>query len=70
MTQPDFTGAAWRRSRVCADGCSCVEVARVGGRVGIRDSKNGGEGPILVFDEYQWRTFVAGVRAGDFGEQR
>ncbi len=69
MTQLDFTAAAWRKSRVCADGDSCVEVAWVGGRVGVRDSKNGGAGPILVFDEYEWRTFVADVRAGDFGEQ-
>jgi hypothetical protein len=70
MTQPDFTAAAWRKSRVCADGDSCVEVARVGGRVGVRNSKNDGKGPILVFEDYEWRTFVAGVRAGDFSEQR
>jgi Domain of unknown function (DUF397) len=70
MTQTDFTGAAWRKSRACQDGCSCVEVARVGSRVGVRDSKNGGKGPTLVVGEYEWRTFVAGVRAGDFGEQR
>ena len=68
MTEPDFIGAAWRKSRACSDGMSCVKVARADDQVGVRDSGDGGEGPILVFGEQGWRAFVAGVRAGDFDE--
>jgi Domain of unknown function (DUF397) len=64
MTRPDFTGAAWHRSRACGDGHSCVEVARVGGSVGVRDSD--GEGVVLAFGEIGWRMFIAGVLTGEF----
>jgi hypothetical protein len=65
MTRPDFTGAAWRRSRACGDGHSCVEVARAGGRVGVRDSGDG-EGAVLAFSETEWRMFIAGMLTGEF----
>ncbi|WP_308222434.1 DUF397 domain-containing protein [Kitasatospora sp. A2-31] len=35
------------------------------GVVPVRDSKDPG-GPALVFSDAAWRSFVAGVRAGDF----
>jgi hypothetical protein len=54
----------WMKSSRC-DNASCVEVARIGEDVGIRDSKLAG-GPILTFSRSQWSSFVAGVRAGDF----
>jgi hypothetical protein len=66
MTRPDFTGAVWRRSMACSDGMSCVEVAHDRGWVGVRDSNGGDGGAVLVFDEHEWRMFVAGVRGGDF----
>lgn len=63
MTRPDFTNAAWHRA--CADGTSCVEVARAGGWVGVRDSTDA-EGLVLAFNETEWRTFIAGVLTGEF----
>jgi Domain of unknown function (DUF397) len=43
----------------------CVEVAHKDNLVGIRDSKNPG-GPVLAYTKKEWRTFVAGVRNGEF----
>ncbi|MCG6497432.1 DUF397 domain-containing protein [Kitasatospora sp. A2-31] len=44
----------------------CIEVAPgFPGVVPVRDSKDPG-GPALVFSDAAWRSFVAGVRAGDF----
>jgi hypothetical protein len=54
----------WRKSGRCATG-ACVEVARTGNRLLVRDSKNLGTAPI-AFTPQQWATFVAGVKAGDF----
>ncbi|MEU8240627.1 DUF397 domain-containing protein [Actinoplanes missouriensis] len=55
----------WRRSRDCTGG-TCVEVATVGDEVLIRDSKNLDIAP-LAFTRAEWESFVAGVKAGDFG---
>nr|WP_285775285.1 DUF397 domain-containing protein [Microtetraspora sp. NBRC 13810] len=35
-------------------------------RVGVRDSKDP-SGPALIFTPGEWRTFVSGVKAGEFG---
>jgi hypothetical protein len=58
-------GPHWRRSRQCASG-ACVEVAKIGEEVLIRDSKNRDLRP-LAFSQIEWEAFVAGVKAGDFG---
>ncbi|MBB2945103.1 hypothetical protein FB565_004836 [Actinoplanes lutulentus] len=58
-------GPRWRRSRQCASG-ACVEVAKAGDEVLIRDSKNRHVTP-LAFSRAEWDAFVAGVKAGDFG---
>jgi Domain of unknown function (DUF397) len=55
---------AWRASTACANG-TCVEVAYVDGLVALRDSKDQ-LGPVLHFTASEWRSFVAGVRAGEF----
>ena len=55
----------WRRSGQCSTG-ACVEVARVGDRFLVRDSKEPGGTP-LAFTKAEWDAFVAGVKAGDFG---
>lgn len=60
---------AWRKSSVSGDG-GCVEVADLGGQIGVRDSKSGGVGPVLAFDRMRWAEFVAGVRAGEFDLDR
>jgi Domain of unknown function (DUF397) len=60
----DLSRAAWRKStRSGTNGC--VEVAFVGDRVAVRDSKDRG-GPVLVFTSHEWEAFIGGARDGEF----
>ncbi|HET9898254.1 MAG TPA: DUF397 domain-containing protein [Streptosporangiaceae bacterium] len=66
-SQPDLTGATWRKSSYSGTSGNCVEVAtNLPGLVAIRDSKDP-EGPKLVVSVSEWQSFVAGVQAGEFG---
>jgi hypothetical protein len=61
MAGPDWTAAAWRKSRRSGDSGGCVEWARSGDRVGIRDSRDPG-GPVLEVAAGAWRAFVAALK--------
>ncbi|MFI9364007.1 DUF397 domain-containing protein [Kitasatospora sp. NPDC053057] len=64
----DLSSAAWFKSSHSNNGGSCVEVTpNFPGLVPVRDSKDP-QGPALVFPAGAWRSFVAGVRAGEFDE--
>jgi hypothetical protein len=54
----------WRKSSRSAAG-NCVEVARLGGIVLVRDSKNP-DGPRMRFDARDWSAFIGtiGTAAG------
>ena len=65
MAKPDFSNAKWRKSGGSGDS-GCVEVASDSGWIGVRDTKDHGEGPILVFNETEWRAFTSGAAAGEF----
>lgn len=59
----------FRRSTLC-DGqqetCGCVEVAtNVTGTVALRDGKDPNS-PVLSFTSEEWRSFLAGAKAGEF----
>ena len=60
-----FAGARWRKSNG-SDSGGCVEVAYADGLIGVRDTKDGGRGPILAYTEHEWTVFLAGVAAGEF----
>ncbi|WP_371480788.1 DUF397 domain-containing protein [Kitasatospora sp. NBC_00315] len=63
----DLTGATWVKSKHSENGGACVEVAPgFAGVVPVRDSKDP-DGPALVFSAEAFATFVAGVKAGEFG---
>jgi hypothetical protein len=64
----DLSRTEWRKSSYSSNGGgSCVEVAEFPAAcVAVRDSKDP-QGPKLVFSAGEWRSFVAGVKAGDFG---
>jgi hypothetical protein len=68
MTTVDLSRAVWRKSsRSDANGGQCVEVAaNLTGIVAVRDTKDRGNGPTLMFTPGGWTAFVGGVRNGDF----
>ncbi|WP_371515784.1 DUF397 domain-containing protein [Kitasatospora sp. NBC_01300] len=64
----DLSGASWIKSSHSNNGGDCVEVATgIPHLAPVRDSKDP-EGPALVFPTDAWSSFVAAVRAGEFGK--
>lgn len=60
----DFSDAEWFKSSSSdKDNGNCVEVAFVGGHVGVRDSKQHGAGPVLVLTAAQWTAFLDAIRS-------
>ena len=55
----------WRKSSLSTTN-GCVEVAFVGDRIAVRDSKQQGRGPVLEFTAAEWAAFLGGVRDGEF----
>jgi len=63
----DIAAALWRKSLVSSYNGSCFEIARLGtDRIGVRDTKDVGIGPVLVFTQNEWDAFRSGIRSGDF----
>jgi len=62
MQQPD----PWMRSSFCDNSGSCVEFAKAGDVIKLRDGKLGASSPVLEFDAGEWDAFKAGVTAGQF----
>ncbi|MFJ8623161.1 Scr1 family TA system antitoxin-like transcriptional regulator [Kitasatospora sp. NPDC093550] len=59
--------ASWLKSSYSSGGGNCVEVAPgLPGVLPVRDSKDP-HGPQLAFGTDAWKSFIAGVKAGDFG---
>ncbi|WP_328958134.1 DUF397 domain-containing protein [Kitasatospora purpeofusca] len=62
-----MTPVSWRKSSYSGNGGNCVEIAPdFVDLLPVRDSKDP-EGPALVFPADAWRSFIAGVQAGEFG---
>ena len=59
----------WRKSTLSTTN-GCVEVAFVGDRIALRDSKQQGGGPVLEFTAVEWDAFLGGVRGGEFDLSR
>ncbi|MFE7464558.1 DUF397 domain-containing protein [Streptomyces sp. NPDC057499] len=66
----DSSSPLWLKSSYSGNGGSCVEwspaQASATGIVPVRDSKNPG-GPVLHTSSAAFASFVAGVKAGEFG---
>lgn len=48
----------WRRASECGTHGACVEFAEMVGCIALRDSKQDGQGPVLVFSPEEMRAFV------------
>jgi Domain of unknown function (DUF397) len=67
VRQEDIARAAWHKSSISTYNGSCVEVARLrSDRIGVRDTKDHGAGPVLVFNQAEWSAFLAGAKTGEF----
>jgi Domain of unknown function (DUF397) len=63
----ELTTAEWFKSSRSNGQNACVEVAFLdGGDVALRDTKDQGRGPIMVFTAAEWDAFVGGVQDGEF----
>jgi hypothetical protein len=63
------TFSGWRKSSLSSAGDNCVEIGfSDDGAIGVRDTKQHGEGPILVFSPAEWEAFLGGVRQGEFDQ--
>ncbi|MDG4751292.1 MULTISPECIES: DUF397 domain-containing protein [Micromonospora] len=63
----DFSRAKWRKSTKTQQSGQCVEVARVGEVVGVRDSKDP-TGPVLLFTTGEFAAFLDGAAKGEFDD--
>lgn len=63
MSNIDLGIATWRKSSRSASGTTgdCVEVADLGGAVGIRDSKDAA-GPVLILHTAAWASLVGRIK--------
>jgi Domain of unknown function (DUF397) len=63
----DISQASWQKSHFSNLNGSCVEVSRLqSDRIGVRDTKDDGTGPVLVFTGPEWDAFLAGAKEGQF----
>jgi hypothetical protein len=67
VSTAEVSGAPWRKSSYSNMNGSCVEISRLlADRIGVRDTKDSGIGPVLIFTEAEWRAFIAGAKDGQF----
>lgn len=63
----DFSRATWRKSIKSQQSGQCLELAKVDGVIGVRDSKDP-NGPILEFTVAEIAAFVDGAANGEFDD--
>lgn len=67
MSTNELASARWFKSSRSNEGNACVEVAFLdGGDVALRDTKDQGRGPVMVFTPAEWDAFIGGVQDGEF----
>ncbi len=64
MNTSDFSDVKFFKSSHSGD-AGCVEIGIKDGCIAVRDSKNPEQG-LLVFNDYEWKAFIQGVKQGEF----
>jgi hypothetical protein len=67
-SMPPGGTSQWIKSSLSFSNGNCVEVAKLPDEdmVGVRHSKDTGNGMILRFTPEEWTAFIAGVKTGEF----
>jgi hypothetical protein len=67
VSNAEIAAAPWRKSSWSSYNGNCVEIAHLqDGRVGIRDTKDLTNGPVLIFTSSEWDAFLLGAKYGEF----
>ena len=67
VTPADLARASWHKSVFSQMNGNCVQIGRLlSDRIGIRDTKDNGTGPVLIFTDAEWKAFMAGAKEGQF----
>ena len=61
-----FEGARWQKATASQPQQSCVEFAKVGEIIAVRDSVLGAASPILQFDAVEIAAMLSGAKDGEF----
>jgi Domain of unknown function (DUF397) len=64
MAAQEMPEAGWRKS-THSNINGCVEVALLGNKVAVRNSKDRG-GPVVMFTATEWDAFLKGAKDGEF----
>ena len=64
--QAGLAGTAWRKSSWSAFNGNCVEVGSPrSGLIAVRDTKDAGRGPVLLFGSGAWGSFINALKNGE-----
>lgn len=67
VTPADVGRASWQKSSFSQLNGNCFEISRPRpGRIGVRDTKDKGKGPVLILTDAEWNAFLAGAKEGEF----
>jgi Domain of unknown function (DUF397) len=67
VTPAQVSGAHWLKSSFSGYNGNCIEIARLqSDRIGVRDTKDNGTGPVLIFTNREWSAFISGAKDGQF----
>ena len=56
----------WHKAAASNGGTNCVEVMETENGFFVRDTKDGGHGPVLAFTHAEWGAFLDGAVNGEF----